>query len=238
MQASRRASGRAAERDPLDRFYTDPKLASCIAKQAHALAPGARSFLEPSSGECAFVQAMWEHWDLKSAERSPEMFGGVLPQITVSRSTWHIQAGDLDPSARAHAEKWEAQFHEGDFLEYKPFRQFDVVLANPPFALPPEPGRDRGKPIAAKHVEHMLEMVAEGGVCAVLIRQSFIATKDRFKLFDKYTPKLVDILVQRPSFTQDGATDQHEYAVIYWQRMSRLRFARRGSTRMRWLNWK
>jgi hypothetical protein len=73
---------------------------------------------------------------------------------------------------------------------------------------------------------------------ARLIRQSFLATQERAALFGRYCPARVDMLVERPSFTADGCTDQHEYCVIYWQRESRLLFRRPESTVLRWMSLK
>ncbi len=212
------------------------------------MAPQARTFLEPSSGGGAFLRAMRLAWGL-APDRACRLFAGaVMPH---DPNAWAIHACDLDPGAREPAESSTAQFFEGPFLDFnKPWDRvsgnpwgqpeggYDVILANPPFAAPPAPGRERGEPIACQHVTHALGMLAIGGVAAVLIRQSFLASQERAELFGRYCPTRVDILVERPSFTQDGKTDQHEYCVIYWQRESRLLFRKPESTVLRWLSWK
>ncbi len=211
------------ERDPLDRFYTEDRLALRIAETVYRMAPQARTFLEPSSGGGAFLRAIRGAWGFHTL----------------------ITAVDIDPGARAPAEHVEvgASFFNVPFFDFQPAEldngsTVDVVLMNPPFATPPPPGRKQGIPCAAAHVRHALGMLDVGGVLACLIRQSFLATQDRAEMFKLYCPAAVDILVERPSFTQDGATDQHEYCVVYWQRESRLLFRRPESTILRWLSWK
>lgn len=234
------------ERDPLDRFYTEDKLARIIAETARGMAPQARTFLEPSSGGGAFLRAMRLAWGLVPSWVFRLPAGCTMPS---DPDAWAIHAVDLDPGAREPAESLSAQFFQGPFLEYgtqgdrpgpdgPPDGGYDVILANPPFAAPPAPGRERGEPIACQHVTHALGMLSVGGVMACLIRQSFLASQERAELFGRYCPARVDILVERPSFTQDGKTDQHEYCVIYWQRESRLLFRKPESTVLRWLSWK
>ncbi len=224
------------ERDPLDRFYTDDRLARLIAEQAARMAPDARTFLEPSSGGGAFLRAMRLAWGLSRDHWYVMASGAHMP----TGNYWGVHAIDLDPGAREPAATANAEFVNLPFLEWRgqPAGGYDVILANPPFAAPPLPGKDRGEPIAADHVLHALGMLSVGGVMACLIRQSFLATQDRAKLFARYCPAAVDMLVERPSFTADGKTDQHEYCVIYWQRESRLLFRRPESTILRWLSWK
>ena len=224
------------ERDPLDRFYTDDRLARLIAEQACRMAPDARTFLEPSSGGGAFLRAMRLAWGLQAGSNYKLSSGAHMPDD----GCWAIHAIDIDPGAMEPAESMSAQFVNLPFLEWRgpPAGGYDVILANPPFAAPPLPGKDRGEPIAAAHVLHALGMLSAGGVMACLIRQSFLATQERAQLFARYCPAAVDMLVERPSFTADGKTDQHEYCVIYWQRESRLLFRRPESTVLRWMSWK
>jgi hypothetical protein len=226
------------QRDPLDRYYTPAKLAHRIAEIVATKVPGARSFLEPSSGGGVFIEGIRKAWDLPADEHYAQHLFGLKPRHDNGNLCWNIQAIDLDPDAAACAVQHGGTFWHGSFLNFGQRTEYDCILSNPPFALPPPPGKKRGSPIAAKHVEHMLKRLTPGGVCAVLIRQSFLGTVDRAQLFERYTPSLVHMLVERPSFTLDTATDQHEYAVIYWERESALRFAKRGSTRLEWLKWK
>ena len=223
-------------RDPLDRYYTNDALALKIGQLAREMAPDARTFLEPSSGGGSFLRAMREAWNLQDGLRIELPAGACMPQS----GGWAIHAVDLDPGAREAACAQGAQFWQGGFLGFHsaPADGYDCILSNPPFAEPPPPGKERGKPIACDHVAHALGMLAVGGVMACLIRQSFLATKERAKLFARYCPARVDILVERPSFTADGATDQHEYCVIYWQRAARTLFRPKGTTVLDWMNWK
>jgi hypothetical protein len=212
------------ERDALDRFYTPLSLARAIAKQAFQFAPLARRFLEPSCGSGNFITGLKGAWQ--------------LPVAGLQVAGWALEAVDLDPAARASAEPLGANFFNEDFLEWSEPYDYDVVIGNPPFAKPPAEGKKRGEVIAQKHVERMLSLLEVGGVCAVLLRSSFTSSKERYPLFESHPPVLVQQIVERPSFTDDGATDQHEYSAFYWRRMSRLSFGDPGQTRLEWLSWK
>lgn len=236
---------KAYDRDLLDRFYTVDELASAIVQRAAVLVPwrqeGVRA-LEPSSGHGAFLRAMRYH-----------------------ANPAHLHAVDIDPEAQAYAEgKKDAQasarnpraaFFLGDFVgdSARPMvtlgSRYDLICGNPPFSRPmrdqlgnvvtsPKTGKPRMEPIARAHVARMLALLDhDGGVCSVLLRASFLATSDRKELFRACPPRYVDHVVERPSFTE-GGTDNHEYCVITWQRISERRWLTgpEGPT-TRWLTW-
>lgn len=207
-------------RDPLDRFYTNDRLAQEIVNEGRRLAPHARRFLEPSSGGGAFLRAIHKAYLIGSREQG-----------------WLVQAVDVDPGAFGPAHDLGAVFFNRPWLDWMPEGQVDFIAMNPPFAEPPPPGKTKGKTIVTPHVKKALEQLAVGGVCCCLVRQSFLATKERAELFALYRPLKVVILVERPSFTSDGHTDQHEYCVVYWQRESETVFSTRETT-LGWIQWK
>lgn len=223
----------AADRDALDRFYTPEPVAEAIVLRVAEMVGGmtVTHALEPSSGHGSFLRVM-----------------GALFKPR------HLHAVDLDPEAKAYAEEIgtdgypaaHATFFEGDFLKLKLAATYDVITGNPPFARPlldasGKPKRNAAgkvmtEAIAQAHIERQLQLLnPDGGVCAALVRASFLATPSRFDLFKRCPPRFVDHVVQRPSFTE-GGTDAHEYVVIYWQRLSPRRWA--GKTETRWLSWK
>jgi 23S rRNA G2069 N7-methylase RlmK/C1962 C5-methylase RlmI len=110
-----------------------------------------------------------------------------------------------------------SRFIHADFLEWAtpalPTGDgFDLVIGNPPFGLHVE-GRKLPKPIALEHIQAGLRCLLPGGHLVFLLRQSFAASRERYeKLFKRHRPERVWNLVQRPSFTEDGQTDMHEYA--------------------------
>lgn len=79
--------------------------------------------LEPSAGDGAIVGRLLERKPDKSlrvtvVEKDPTRFDRALTQASLAR-------------------EWEG--HCGDFLEYEPDEQFDVVLMNPPFTSEADP---------------------------------------------------------------------------------------------------
>lgn len=194
-------------RDSLDRFYTEQPLADAIVRRCIRegfVQPSAlHHVLEPSSGRGAFVRA-------------------VLSQAPAA---W-VTAMDLDPGAERWAKPGppgssggRVHFIHDDFLawtsrEIEPQNKFDLVIGNPPFGRAVE-GRKKAVPVALEHVQSGLRCVAPRGHLVFLLRQSFAASGERYvKLFRSYKPQRIWNLVQRPSYTGDGRTDQHEYAVF------------------------
>lgn len=221
------------ERDPLDRFYTDARLASAIIERVAPLVQldddmRCGKALEPSSGHGAFLRAMRRYLNPK-----------------------HLHAVDADLEAKAHAEAGVtgATFFEGDFLKIELGSHYDLVAGNPPYSRPVRDGAGnlamtaKGKlkmeAIARAHVEKMLRLLnPDGGVCTALLRASFMATRDRRDLFRRCPPRYVDHVIERPSFTDGGGTDNHEYVVITWQRISnRLWYTGAEGPTTRWLSW-
>jgi hypothetical protein len=216
----------AAERDELDRYYTDTRLAQAqmIRARSFGCASSATLMLEPSSGKGSYIAAARGCWgqDIK------------------------IHAIDLDPAAEEYAKSYGAIFFHGDFLELGlGSNEYELIAGNPPFSRPlRDPttkevmrnakGKVKREPIARSHVERMLDRLAVDGVCSVLLRASFLHTSDRYDLFRKRRPKHVDFVVERPSFT-GGGTDNYEYAVIYWERRGPRRWAE--ETTSDWLSW-
>lgn len=84
-----------------------------------------------------------------------------------------------------------------------PWHAPGVVLTNPPFSL------------AQEMVERALAEVAPGGTVAMLLRLGFLASQGRAALHRR-APADVFVLPMRPSFTEDGQTDQSEYAWFVW----------------------
>ena len=211
-------------RDALDRFYTEQPLADAIVRrcvleaylQAHAMS----YVLEPHSGRGAFVRAV--------RQQAP--------------AAW-VTAVDIDPAA----ERWAKPGPPGsaggqvwwicaDFMELAADVAeedgYDLVIGNPPYARPVE-GRSKPQPCVLEHVQAGLRCLNPGGRLVFLVRQSFAASQERYSaLYQRHRPERIWFVVGRPSFTGDGQTDQHEYAVfVFGQKPAR-------QTLVDWLTWK
>lgn len=226
-------------RGSLDKFYTQPKLARAIVERLireGMLDPAdCVDVLEPSSGRGAFVHAVLD----------------ACPGAMVT-------AVDLDPEARRSAMRnddgpaGQVHFILADFLDLSAHMvrgvdlgpesyvgEYRLIIGNPPFAIPVE-GRKVPKPVALEHVLAALPLLEpvstenpNGGRLVFLLRQSFAASRERWdRLFKRHRPHRIWQLVGRPSFTANGRTDQHEYAVYV------LGPEGATSTHFDWLDWK
>lgn len=136
---------------------------------------------------------------LKSSVVEPSCGGGAFVEALLKR-TPNVHAVDVDPSAAGlriaptHTVK--------DFLAWRPRREFDWVVGNPVFSD------------AEAHLRHALS-IAKVGV-AFLLRQGFVASKERRAFFEEHPGALRIDLLERPSFTADGKTDLYDYAFLVW----------------------
>lgn len=122
------------------KFYTYPETAAYMVQLAE-VEIGMR-ILEPSAGEGAIIIAV-KNW---------------RKDVTV-----HAVEINKD-NRRALAEAGADTLTTGDFLEYKGFRRYDRVIANPPFG--------NGIDLDA-HISRMYELLKHGGRMVVLIPTTF-----------------------------------------------------------------
>lgn len=76
-----------------------------------------------------------------------------------------------------------------------------TVLTNPPFSL------------ALEFCDHAIK---HSGNVFMLLRLNFLASRKRREWWRSNKPSALFILSERPSFTDDGATDATDYAWFYW----------------------
>lgn len=72
-----------------------------------------------------------------------------------------------------------------DFLEYKPEKEWDVIVTNPPYSL------------AAEFVMKSMECLKDGGILAMFLKVQFLEGQGRKNLFTKYPPKYVYVFRKR-----------------------------------------
>lgn len=100
----------------------------------------------------------------------------------------------------------------------------DVVISNPPFNL------------AEEFIVKAIDELKLGGMLIFLLRVNYLGSQKRYESLwqqDKYKPKQIITLVQRPSFTGNGATDSTEYALFVWGNTSRMK----DQSPIQWLSW-
>lgn len=90
----------------------------------------------------------------------------------------------------------------GDFLSTSPpTKHYDVIFTNPPFSL------------AMKFIEKCL-VTADHVV--MLLRLGFLGSARRAAFFRQHPPDIY-LLPERPSFTENGKTDNSYYAWFIWR---------------------
>jgi hypothetical protein len=95
---------------------------------------------------------------------------------------------------------------KGNFLEFTPEKEYDIIISNPPFAL------------AQEFIEKSLDIVKDGGYVIMLLRLNFFESVKRKAFFDKQMPKYSLVHHKRISFTPDGKTDSICYQHCIWQK--------------------
>lgn len=140
-----------------------------------------------------------------------EKLDGLLPP---QRCVWDPCCGEL-AFVNAALEMWPSapsvvgtDLPENDFLRPVPaLRGATLIVTNPPYLL------------AEQFVHRALELTADGGHVAFLLRLSFLGGQGRAdSLWSKRNLRWLAPITPRPSFTPDGKTDAAEYALFVWQR--------------------
>ena len=80
--------------------------------------------------------------------------------------------------------------------------KYERVIANPPFA---------------NAIDWMKKACVEADAALFLVRLAMLSSKTRKAFWQKYPPKLIAVLSQRPSFT-GGKTDSADYMWVGWKR--------------------
>ena len=96
----------------------------------------------------------------------------------------------------------ESQSRCANFLEKQIVWKYGLVITNPPYTH------------AIEFAQKGYDLIADGGVLALLLRINWLASQRRAEWLRKHTPSLY-VLPKRPSFTGKG-TDSSDYAWMVW----------------------
>lgn len=129
-------------KNPTAFFPTSEALAAKVVAESRALhsVPVGGVVLEPGVGRAALVRALW----------------AVRPDLVV-------EACEIDECHRSALAGEKIKFIGNDFLELHEDRLFDVIIANPPFAV------DGDKWAWATHLEKMRRLLKDGGVLIAIV---------------------------------------------------------------------
>lgn len=198
----------AKERIADDNYQTSQPLADAIVGSLRGLLPTPDVVIEPSAGDGAFVRAAKNAWPQAYVEAIELRSECMLPLVNAKAD--EVRIG-----------KWE------DWNETPVPNANLLILGNPPYEFAPE------------HILLSLERMAgwKSAHLCFLLRGSFLSTQKRYEKFYKPgsapgAPRYVKHIVGRPSFREDGGTDQVEYVAIVWQ------YGYQGDYSGSWLTWR
>lgn len=89
-----------------------------------------------------------------------------------------------------------------NYFDYRPIKQNDLILTNPPFSLA---------------LEFLEKSLTESSCVVYLLRLNFLGSQKRKEFWQKNPPTHLFVLSKRPSFTGKG-TDATEYAWFCWDK--------------------
>lgn len=111
-----------------------------------------------------------------------------------------------------------------DFLKTRNKNDRDIIT-NPPYRY------------AKEFVEHALDISADGIKIAMFLKLTFLESKARRKLFEKYPPKIVYVSSSRLQCAKNGDFEKYKgagtavaYAWFVWEKNFK------GEPRIRWIN--
>ena len=79
-----------------------------------------------------------------------------------------------------------------DFLKWKPYKQFDCIISNPPYSL------------AREFIEKSLKLLRNNGKMAMFLKIQFLESSKRKDLFDTYPPKYIYVFRNRMATWNNG----------------------------------
>lgn len=154
--------------------------------------------------------------------------GALLDAVALElpKYKWEERIGyEIDPDAAAYTRKHPHGVIGVDYLTTNVGPQVDLFISNPPFSLSHE------------FVTKMLDERGPYTYVACLLRLGFLGSQKRADWWRAHTPDALRILSKRPSFTDDGRTDNSEYAWYVWIPSSQYRDHDGHDARVAPLGW-
>jgi len=146
------------------------------------------------------------HWlDNNAVIFDPGCGSGAFPKaLRKSGYLNQIDAIDIDEMIYRIDEVDNKYF--GNFIEFNPPYEYDVVIGNPPYCL------------AKEFVKKSFEIVNKNKFeIIMLLRINFLGSQDRHDFWQKFPVNDIYVLSKRPSFAENGKdTDATEYAFFVW----------------------
>lgn len=181
------STNRGSERSPHD-FYSTPDYSvfALMEKIGMDLVHYPGPWLEPCVGDGAIIKAMVK-WYREN-------------EVTVNNR-------DFMPTFDAVDIRREAAYPHttADFLQWKPFDRYSLIVTNPPFFKAQEI-IERSLTLNGNHPPPTVIM---------LLRLNFLGAEKRSEWWQERTPEWLWTLAERPDFTGDGG-DSCEYAWFVW----------------------
>lgn len=193
-------------------FYPTPDwlVDKMLDKCGEALKSNNTRVLEPSAGDGRIVEAIKQKLKIRWLEKV------------------EIECVEIDPNRQLLLKGKGFNVVDSDFLQYKPFVRYDLVVMNPPFAK------------AERHIAHALGMLKEGGRLVALcnaetIRNPF--SRERKALLEKLNRLGVEIQYFENAFVDADHEANVDVALLsltmpkkrresyFWQGMQQAREA-------------
>ena len=151
--------------------------------------------------EVAWACVNWLPWNIRGRTvLEPHVGGGAFARALTRRGAT-VLGNDIYGASTGFE---DCKRHTvGDFLEYETKEPVFAVVGNPPYR------------VAEAHVRRALSLTSR---VAFLLRMAFLESSGRKAFWQAHPCSEVHVLSERPSFTDDGATDHAAYAWFVWGR--------------------
>ena len=145
-----------------------------------------------------------------------QLVGGYISEV-LKKHRYEVISTDLIDRGYGEGNK--------DFFEFKSPVDVDIIT-NPPYK------------IAKEFVEHSLKIITEGHKVAMFLKLTFLESKKRRELFEKYPPKVIYVSSSRLQCAKNGDFETYKkgtgtaiaYAWYVWEK------GFKGDPIIKWIN--
>ena len=173
------ATGRGTKRKPYD-FYATP--IDCVENfiNNYGIDKIKGNILEPSAGN-----------------------GNIIQVLRQKKVQGIITALELREEERDSLTQISDKVIIGNFLEWEPDKEYDVIIGNPPYTY------------AREFIEKCFKIANKNTVIIMLLRTAFLESKSRYEFWQQHPLSGLYTLSKRPSFTGKGS-DATSYSWFIW----------------------